>query len=108
MGPAEKAKIVAIGGGEIGRPGYPVETLVLDAEVVRLTGKKRPRVVFLPTATVDDAGYVAVVEEHYGKRLGCEVVPLPLFDRSLSVSSRSLASSGQPTSCTSVGATRCE
>ena len=29
-------KIVAIGGGEIGRPGYPVETTELDADVVRL------------------------------------------------------------------------
>ena len=50
-------RIVAIGGGEIGR----LETLELDAEVVRLTGKRRPRVVFLPTATADDPGYVAVV-----------------------------------------------
>jgi dipeptidase E len=75
---------VAIGGGEIGRPGYPVETLDLDAEVVRLAGKRRPRVVFLPTATADDLGYVSVVEEHYGGRLGCDVTPLPLFDRALS------------------------
>jgi dipeptidase E len=70
-------RIVAIGGGEIGR----LETLELDAEVVRLTGKRRPRVVFLPTATVDDAGYVAIVEQHYGQRLGCQVAPLLLFDR---------------------------
>ena len=50
-------RIVAIGGGEIGRPGFPVETLDLDAEVVRLAGKRRPRVLFLPTATGDDPGY---------------------------------------------------
>jgi dipeptidase E len=68
-------RIVAIGGGEIGR----LETLELDAEVVRLTGKRRPRVVFLPTATVDDPGYVAIVQQHYGQRLGCQVTPLPLY-----------------------------
>lgn len=77
------ARIVAIGGGEIGRPGYPVETIELDAEVVRLTGKRRPRVVFLPTASFDDTGYTAVVAEHYGGRLGCTVESLPLYDRSL-------------------------
>jgi dipeptidase E len=75
-------RIVAIGGGEIGRPGYPVETTALDAEVVRLTGRRRPRVVFLPTATRDDPVYVATVNEHYGRRLGCDVEPLTLFDRS--------------------------
>lgn len=78
------SRIVAIGGGEIGRPGFPIETLELDAEVVRLADKRRPRVVFLPTATADDPGYVSVVEEHYGRRLGCEVTPLPLFNRALS------------------------
>jgi dipeptidase E len=78
------ARIVAIGGGEIGRPGYPVETLEIDAEVVRLAAKRRPRLVFLPTATGDDPGYNAVVEEHYGRRLGCDVQPLLLYDRGLS------------------------
>ena len=45
---------------------------------------QRPRLVFLPTATVDDPGYVAVVEEHYGHRLGCHVTPLLLYSRTLS------------------------
>ena len=31
-------KIVAIGGGEIGRAGYPVETTTIDREIIRLTG----------------------------------------------------------------------
>ena len=69
------SRIVAIGGGEIGRPGYPVDTTELDAEVVRLTGRRRPRLVFLPTATCDDAGYVATMKEHYGRRLGWHVEP---------------------------------
>lgn len=74
-------RIVAIGGGEIGR----LETLELDAEVVRLTGKRRPRLVFLPTAAADDPGYVAVVEQHYGRRLGCQVSPLLLYDHRVAV-----------------------
>ncbi len=74
-------RIVAIGGGEIGRPGYPVETTEIDAEVVRLAGKRRPRVLFVGTATRDDPGYLTVVEEHCGRRLGCEVSALNLYDR---------------------------
>jgi hypothetical protein len=77
-------KIVAIGGGEISRPDQPEGTLALDAEVVRLAEKRRPRLVFLPTATHDDAGYVAIVEEYYGRRLGCDVSSLLLYDRAVS------------------------
>ena len=36
-------KIVAIGGGEIGRPGYPVETTKIDKDIINLTGKKNPK-----------------------------------------------------------------
>lgn len=77
--------LVAVGGGEIGWPGYAVETTELDAEVVRLAEKRRPRLVFLPTvcATQDDALYVRTVEAHYGMRLGCQVEPLALYDRTL-------------------------
>jgi len=28
-----------IGGGEIGRPGYPIETTAIDREIIRLSGK---------------------------------------------------------------------
>lgn len=74
-------RIVAIGGGEIGRPGFDVETTAIDAEVVRLAGKAKPRVLFVGTATQDDPGYFDVVKEHHGKRLGCEVSALNLYDR---------------------------
>ncbi|HVU75361.1 MAG TPA: peptidase E [Candidatus Paceibacterota bacterium] len=76
-------KIVAIGGGEIGRPGTDIETLDIDAEVVALSGKKRPRLVFLPTASGDDPGYQRVVEQYYGGKLGCEVRTLLLIDATL-------------------------
>jgi len=64
-------KIVAIGGGEIGRSGYPVETTKIDREIIRLTGKKRPRFLFIPTASHDAKIYIKTVKKHFGKRLGC-------------------------------------
>ena len=65
-------KIVAIGGGEIGRPGYPIETTKIDREIIRLTGKKSPRVLFVPTASSDSEGYYETVQKYFGKKLGCE------------------------------------
>ena len=41
-------KIIAIGGGENGRPGTKYETKQIDEEVVRLSGKKHPKVLFIP------------------------------------------------------------
>jgi len=82
-------KIVAIGGGEIGRPKkeggrYPIETTSIDKEIIKLSGKKHPKVLFLPTASGDSSGYIKVVEEHFGKRLGCKVSALPLIHNKLS------------------------
>lgn len=76
-------KIVAIGGGEIGRPGYPVETRAIDKEIIRLTGKKHPKLLFLPTASNDNLLYVKVVKEHFGKRLGCRIDVLFLIREDL-------------------------
>lgn len=64
--------IVAIGGGEIGRPGYPVETTTIDKEIIRITGKVSPKVLFIPTASSDSEGYYETVRKHFGKRLGCK------------------------------------
>jgi dipeptidase E len=60
-------KIVAIGGGEI----KDLETLTIDREIIRLTGKKHPKALFLPTASGDAEGYWKTFQEVYGKRLGC-------------------------------------
>lgn len=65
-------KIVAIGGGEIGSLGCPVETTTIDKEIIRLTGKKNPSVLFIPTASSDSEGYYKTVQKHFGKRLGCK------------------------------------
>ncbi len=64
-------KIVAIGGGEIGRPGYPVETTVIDNEIIRQTGKTNPHLLFIPTASSDSTSYYEVVKKHFGDDLGC-------------------------------------
>ena len=77
-------KIVTIGGGEIGRPGYPAETTKIDKELIRLTGKKSPTVLFIPTASSDSEGYYETVKKHFGKRLGCKTDVLWLLKEKLS------------------------
>ncbi|MEI6498678.1 MAG: Type 1 glutamine amidotransferase-like domain-containing protein [bacterium] len=72
-------KIVAIGGGEIGRAGYSVETFEIDQEIIRLTGKKHPMLLFLPTASGDSEGYVQDISRHFGEELGCKVETLYLI-----------------------------
>lgn len=71
-------KIVSIGGGEIGRPRekkgfYPIETTLIDKEIIKLSGKKAPKILFIPTASNDSKGYFETVKKHFGKRLGCKV-----------------------------------
>lgn len=66
-------KIIAIGGGEMGRPGYPVETTKIDKEVIKISGKKNPKLLFVPTATDDSQSYIDVITKQYGKRLGCKI-----------------------------------
>jgi dipeptidase E len=64
-------KIVAIGGGEIGGLASPVETTRIDKKIIRLTGKKNPRMLFIPTASSDSEGYYENAKKHFGKRLRC-------------------------------------
>jgi dipeptidase E len=84
----EKKKIVAIGGGEIGRPKenggfYPVETKAIDKEIIKLSGKKKPLLLFIPTASSDSEGYSKVVEKHFSK-FSCKVKALNLIKEKLS------------------------
>ncbi len=72
-------KIIAIGGGEIGRPGYPVETTEIDKEIIKLTGKKNPKLLFIPTASSDSESYFEVVKKHFGDKLGCKTDVLYLI-----------------------------
>jgi len=77
-------KIVAIGGGEIGRPGYPVETTKIDKEILSLTGKKNPRLLFISTASSDSESYYDIVKKHFGERLGCKTDVLYLINQKIS------------------------
>lgn len=83
-------KIVAIGGGEIGRPkedgsgNYPDETIPIDKEILRLTGKKTASLLFIPTASNDSQGYFDVAKKHFLKVGFTSVNVLYLSDISLS------------------------
>ncbi len=73
-------KIIAIGGGEIGRPGHPYETTAIDKEIIKLTGKTSPRLLFIPTASTDQEKYYKDVQKHFSKELGCKTDCLYLPD----------------------------
>ncbi len=55
-------KIVAIGGGSM----QERETLAIDREVVRLAGKRRPRALFMPTASYDNPERYEIFQDIYG------------------------------------------
>ncbi len=62
-------KIVAIGGGEMSKQ----ETVAIDREIMRFSGKKKPHLLFIPTASKDAEGYITNIEMYFGERLGCVV-----------------------------------
>src|SRR5580658_982205 len=67
--------IVAIGGGEIRRRG----TEPIDREIIRLTNKKHPKLLFIPTASSDSARYWKHVQEYFGGFLKCNTDVLLLL-----------------------------
>lgn len=84
-------KIIAIGGGEIGRPkedgngNYPVETAPIDKEILRLTNSKTATLLFIPTASNDSRYYFDTVKKHFLKIGFATVNVLYLSDRSLTM-----------------------
>lgn len=77
-------KIIAIGGGEIGRKGVKNETLAIDREILNLSGKKNPKLLFVPTASGDAAGYIESVQKYFGEKLGCKIDTLELIAKKYS------------------------
>jgi len=71
-------KIVAIGGGSVGFGAAKPEVIPISREIVKLSGKAHPKLLFLPTASGDDEGYVRAVEAHF-RKLGCSVENLLLW-----------------------------
>ena len=55
------------------------QTLTIDEEIVRLSGRRRPRALFIPTASLDDPDYCRALGALYGGRLGCEIDTLLLY-----------------------------
>ncbi|MDH5597078.1 MAG: peptidase E [Candidatus Peregrinibacteria bacterium] len=71
-------KIITIGGGN------HQATAHIDREIVRLSGKKKPKLLFIPTASSDDTErYVPYIEKIYGE-LGCTVESLLLLKQKYS------------------------
>ncbi|MBB6480411.1 peptidase E [Spirochaeta isovalerica] len=70
-------KIFAIGGGEI-RFG---ETREIDRKIVEASGKKNPKLLFIPTASREAEAYIKTVDEYFGGELGCRVETLFLINR---------------------------
>lgn len=64
-------KIVAIGGGEIGRADTSYETKEIDEEIVRLTGKEKPKFLFIGLANGFADSYYKIIKDIY-KNLGCK------------------------------------
>jgi dipeptidase E len=60
--------IVAIGGGQIRTRG----TAPIDREIIRLSNKKYPKFLFIPTASSDSERYWEHVQKHFGKFLKCK------------------------------------
>lgn len=84
-------KIIAIGGGKIGNPknegGYfPIETTKIDEEAIKLTGKKSPNVLFLPTASSDSKTYCDTFINYFQNKLKCRVTILHLTNKKLTQS----------------------
>ena len=69
------SRIVAIGGGGM----VEGENLPIDERIVELTGKDRPRTLFVGTASGDDPEKAAEFHRHYGERLGCHTDTLTLL-----------------------------
>lgn len=72
-------KIVAIGGGIIGKKGRDAVTRKIDEEIVALTGKANPSLLFLPTATEDSKSACFLVRKYFGGKLGCKTDNLLLL-----------------------------
>lgn len=59
--------IVAIGGGVIHTHG----TLAIDREIIRLSRAKKPKLLFIPTASSDSEKYWRHAREYFSGFLGC-------------------------------------
>lgn len=69
-------RIIAIGGGEI---SYG-ETFDIDKTIVEATGKDKPQLLFIPTASEDAEAYIESVKVVFADKLGCQFSVLKLIE----------------------------
>ncbi len=79
-------KIVAIGGediekGDFEKYGPEIEITGIDNEIIRLTGKKNPKILFIPTASKNSKRYIKAFEEWF-QNLNCKTDVLILDNKS--------------------------
>ena len=67
--------LVAIGGGLIRTRG----TTDIDREIIRLSNRKYPTILFIPTASSDSDRYCRGFVEYFGKFLNCKTDVLRLL-----------------------------
>lgn len=60
-------KIIAIGGGQTFD-----ENKLINREIINLTGKKNPKILFIPTASGDAVRYYKNFVKHFGNKLRCK------------------------------------
>ncbi len=73
-------KIIAIGGGRIMTPNIAkVQTLDIDQEIIHFSGKKKPSVLFIPTASEDNLEYTEAFRRLYAGHFVCKVDSLLLY-----------------------------
>ena len=81
-------KIVCIGGGEIPRNKngiiLPYETEEIDKEIVRLSEKPNPKLLFIGTASSHSEEYFKVIKDIYTK-LGCIVSNLDIINNNFDI-----------------------
>jgi dipeptidase E len=69
--------IVAIGGGVIRTRG----TVAIDREIMRLSGKRQPKLLFVPTASSDSQRYCERINNYFGRFLKCKTDVLFLMGK---------------------------
>lgn len=75
-----KRHIFAIGGGRMRVPeGRQPQTAAIDESIVSAIARRRPRILFIPAASMDAPDYCTAFERHYGNTLGCHVESLLLY-----------------------------
>lgn len=75
-----KRNIIAIGGGKLMVPkNREPQTSSIDKAIVQQVKRKRPKVLFIPTASEDNAEYCDAFRNQYETRLGCSVQELLLY-----------------------------